>query len=323
MTKKKIIVTGALGHIGSAFIRSFVPEQVDSIIMIDNLESQRYASLFNLPSGIQYRFIQADIRTVDYETILPGCDLVIHLAALTNAAGSLDKAAEVESVNFGGTQRLADACLRHGVKLLFPSTTSIYGSQEAVVDETCTQLLPQSPYAESKLKAESYLRQLGQRGLTFVICRFGTIFGWSVGMRWHTAVNKFIWQAVTGQPLTVWKTAWGQRRPYLALDDCLRAMQFIIEQDLFDGQIYNVLTDNFSMRQVVAAIQERIPDIAVNYVDSPIMNQLSYDVSAKKFSDQGFAAAGQLARGISDTIQRLNGLTVSVSQGGVSASDKV
>ena len=77
-------------------------------------------------------------------------------------------------------------------------------------------------------------------------------------MRFHTAVNKFCWQAVMGQPITVWNTAYDQKRPYLDLFDASRAIAFIIENNIFDGRIYNVLTQNFTVRQVVDSnISER------------------------------------------------------------------
>src|SRR5207253_6086819 len=117
-----------------------------------------------------------------------------------------------------------------GSALIFISTTSVYGSQTEVVDEDCpvTNLRPQSPYAESKLKAELLLHAVEQtEGLRFAVCRFGTIFGTSVGMRFHTAINKFCWQAVTGQPITVWRSALHQQRPYLDLTDAVEAVNFI------------------------------------------------------------------------------------------------
>jgi len=204
-----------------------------------------------------------------------------------------------------GTKRVAEACLKTGSKLFFPSTTSVYGSQEKVVDEACTELKPQSPYAESKLAAEKYLAEKGKAGLKFVICRFGTIFGWSVGMRFHTAVNKFIWQAVNGLPLSVWQTAWQQKRPYLDLNDCVSAVNFILKKDLFDGEIYNVLTSNFTVENIVEAIKKFIPDLKVDFVSSPIMNQLSYDVSDDKLKKVGFKPQGNLEKGIKDTISHL------------------
>ena len=120
-----------------------------------------------------------------------------------------------------------------------------------------SDLKPQSPYAEAKLEAEQLLDRLGaEKGLKFVTCRFGTIFGTSIGMRFHTAVNKFCWQAVMGQPLTVWKTALHQHRPYLDLGDAVKAINFIIQKKLYDGRIYNVVTTNSSVSNISLAESE-------------------------------------------------------------------
>jgi UDP-glucose 4-epimerase len=124
-------------------------------------------------------------------------------------------------------------------------------------------------------------------------------------MRFHTAVNKFCWQAVMGQPLTVWRTAYDQKRPYLDLTDAARAIAFIIENDLFDGRIYNVLTLNATVRDIVETIRGFVPDVALTTVDSPIMNQLSYEVSCERFTSRGFKFEGDLKRGIGETIALL------------------
>ena len=305
--KKTILVTGALGHIGSRLIREFSPELVDRVIILDNLSSQRYPSLFNLPSSIKYKFYEDDVRTADFSKYLVGVDVVIHLAAVTDAPSSIDRKDETFEVNLKGTERLADACLVADVPILFPSTTSVYGSQESFVDETCQELKPQSPYADSKLQGEEYLRSLKPKGLQFVICRFGTIFGYSIGMRFHTAVNKFIWQAVHKTPLTIWKTAWNQKRPYLDLTDCVQAINFILEKDIFNGETYNILTSNFTVEDIVLSIKKFIPDLQVAYVDSAIMNQLSYDVDDKKFKSLGFSPQGDLEKRVEETVTILGG----------------
>jgi UDP-glucose 4-epimerase len=302
---KSVLVTGALGHIGSRLIRELDLAVGSKIIMLDNLESQRYCSLFNLPDKFDYEFIEADVRTVDFGPILEQVDAVIHLAALTNAEGTFDKVKEVESVNLEGLKRVADACAEKNVRLLFPSTTSVYGSAENVVDEQ-SQVVPQSPYAESKLAAEKYLQGLKAKGLKFVICRFGTIFGFASGIRFHTAVNKFTWQALTGKAVSVWKTAYKQRRPYLYLGDCVAAVNFILEKDLFNGETYNVLTSNFTVEEIVGAIKTYTPKLTVDFVDSKIMNQLSYDVSDKKFRSLGFKPKGDLAEGIGEVFAKLS-----------------
>jgi UDP-glucose 4-epimerase len=309
MNSQHILVTGPLGHIGSHLIRHLNPAAFPGeVLLMDNLESRRYPSLYDLPRSTTFRFIREDILTADFAQHLEGVSAVIHLAAITDAEGSAKIPEQVEAVNFHGLKRVADACLEARVKLLFPSTTSVYGSQAARVDETCTELRPQSPYAEAKLNSEIYLRNLAAQGLQFVICRFGTIFGHSVGMRYDTAVNKFTWQAATGLPITVWTTAWRQKRPYLYLGDCTRAINFIVEHNLFNGDTYNVVTSNFTVEDVVSTIRGFIPGLIVKPVDSPIMNQLSYEVDDSKFRGLGFEPTGRLNDGIYETIATLAGI---------------
>ncbi len=304
----RLLITGALGHIGSYYVHQLRPQQYARIVLLDNLSTQRTASLLHPPSGVRWEFVEADICTADLLKIFHDIDVVIHLAALTDAANSVERAAEVHTVNCDGTRRVAQACLATGAKLFFPSTTSVYGSQHDVVDETCPheQLRPQSPYAESKLAAEQLLQTLARdHGLQCCIARLGTIHGPSIGMRFHTAVNKFIWQACWGLPLTVWRTAWEQHRPYLALEDAARAIDCLIEKNCFDGTLYNIVTANHTVCDIVTAIQQHIPTLQIDMVDSPIMNQLSYHVLAKKIAARGFTPTGNLAQNITETIRWL------------------
>ncbi|MBN2180405.1 MAG: hypothetical protein JW715_00720, partial [Sedimentisphaerales bacterium] len=139
----------------------------------------------------------------------------------------------------------------------------------------------------------------------FVICRKGTICGISPGMRFHTAINKFCWQAVMGQPITVWRTALHQKRPYLALSDSIAALEFIIKKNIFDRRIYNVLTENLTVNDIVKRIKKHIPHVEIEYVDTEIMNQLSYEVSNRRFIGQGFDFNGSVIKNIAETIELL------------------
>jgi UDP-glucose 4-epimerase len=306
----KALITGALGHIGSRLIHGIRPGEFDEVVLLDNLSTQRYCSLFNLPEGVPFRFVEDDVCSADLERFASGKDIVIHLAAITDATRSFEIADQVWRVNFKGTQRVARACAACGCRLVFISTTSVYGTQAELVGEECnpSDLKPQSPYAESKLKAEEFLRALGREGrLRFAICRFGTIFWASIGMRFHTAINKLVWQACRGEPLTVWRAAMDQKRPYLDLGDAVRALQFIIATDRFDNRVYNILTKNCTVREIVDIIREYIPDTVIERVDSRIMNQLSYEVSCERFTSLGFEFRGNLREGIGEIVRLITG----------------
>ena len=305
----KIVITGAVGHIGSYLIRDLAIQFPGvNIVMIDNMMTQRFPSLFNLPDTGNFQFIEGDVRTLNLNSIFNDADSVIHLAAITDATGSFDKAVEIEENNYISTLKVATACLETNSKLITLSSTSVYGTQNEIVDEECgeDELQPQSPYAETKLKEEDLIASLHKNNdLKAVTCRFGTIFGVSPGMRFHTAVNKFCWQASMGMPITVWKTAYDQKRPYLDLYDASKAIMFIIQNDIFDGRIYNILTSNSTVREITDMIKEFVPSLSIDFVENKIMNQLSYEVSCERFKSQGFVFAGDLRRGIGDTISQL------------------
>ena len=181
----------------------------------------------------------------------------------------------------------------------------MYGVSDGVVNEDCPdeQLKPQSTYAESKLAAERLLHQMGSSdGLRFITYRFGTIYGTSIGMRFHTAVNKFVWQICFGEPLTVWRTALDQQRPYLDLTDAVHVMQYTLSQDLFDNRTYNVVTDILTIRQITEPIRRELPDLQIQFVDSAIMNQLSYRVDRSRIESQGFDFQGDLDTAVRSTV---------------------
>jgi UDP-glucose 4-epimerase len=297
----RICITGALGHLGAALLCSF--REDDQILAIDNLSSNHHAVLFKSNLACEVRFVQDDILYADLPKLLAGQDVVIHLAAITDAAHSHLNKEEIENVNFIGAEKVGLACAEAGAKMLFPSSTSVYGVDDGLVDES-SAVRPQSPYAWSKFNAERALQSTPN--LQVSILRLATIYGLSMGGRFHTAVNQFAWNAATNQPLEVWRSAWSQYRPYLFIGDAVRAMQHVIDQNLFDGQIYNVLTGNHTVSEIVGQIQRHRPGLTVNLVDSPIMNQLSYETSCEKFKATGWHPVGNLECGIAQEMDWLS-----------------
>ncbi len=307
----KIIITGGLGHIGSHLIRD-LPLLLNGleITVIDNLLTQRYTSLFKLPKTSKVNFIEADITKNPLTEVFQQADSVIHLAAITDAARSFSHPEEMESVNFAASKRVIDTCIKTQTALILLSSTSVYGTKQATIDEYCSpeELKAQTPYAATKLLEEALVAEKCQQGdLQAMIFRFGTIFGTSAGMRFHTAVNKFCWQAVMGTPLSIWKTAYQQKRPYLGLNDATKAIAFILKKQLFDGQVYNAVSINATVKDVVNEIQHWLPDIHLDFVDNQAMNTLSYEVLNTRLSQAGLTLGQHtLAQGVSDTIQLLH-----------------
>lgn len=309
-SKKKILITGGLGHIGSGLIRNINTHFPNfNIYIIDDLSANQYQSLYNLPKKTKINFLKNNIKNIDsikfYQKIKK-IDYVIHLAAQTDATNSFKNPKQLFKNNFEGTKEIINFCIKKKSKLIFISSTSIYGTNSNLLDETAKNLNPETPYARCKYKEEKLLHKNTQK-LRFTIFRFGTIFGVTPGIRFHTAVNKFCYQAAVGEPLTIWKNVYNQNRPYLDVKDGIRAIFFIIKNDIFNNEIYNVLTDNYKVSTITNYIK-KIKKIKIKYVDSYILNQTSYNVSNKKFKNLGFVFKGNIQKQIYNTLKLLRNI---------------
>ena len=194
-------------------------------------------------------------------------------------------------------------------KLIHISSTSVYGKQTSLVDETCEKkfLKPQSPYADIKLIEERMLQKVS-KNIEYITYRFGTISGISSGMRFHTAVNKFCLNASLNDYITVYKTALNQYRPYLSLEDAFKVFKFTIEKDLFKNDIYNALSENCTVNQILQKIRKFKKKIKVKFVYSKIMNQLSYHVDKKKLNNEGLYLKKKIIIDIEDTMKLLKNI---------------
>jgi len=249
----KILITGGLGHIGSYLLENIDKiKYIKKIYIIDNLATNRYCSLFNLPkTGKKIYFYQKDLAATHALKKFKRVDIVINLASLTDAENSLKIKNEIYRNNLGIFRNIVKYCNKNSSKLIHISSTSVYGEQKGLVDENCRKLRPKSPYAEIKIKEENILKR-NKNKIKFVSYRFGTISGVSKGMRFHTAINKFSLYAVLEKPLPVWKSMMNKPRPYLSLRDAFKVIKFTIENNFFNNEVFNILSQNLTLKKIIS-----------------------------------------------------------------------
>lgn len=287
-----ILITGGLGHIGSSLLETGL--NGNKITVIDNFATQRYASLRHLGES---KFVEEDIAKLSKD-FLAKFDVAIHLAAITDAASSFVNKNKIEEVNVEATKTFIDR-LPQDALVIFPSSTSVYGSAEEIMTENSIPN-PQSPYAESKLKIEEYLKTRKNS----IVLRLGTIFGTSAGMRFHTAINKFCYQFRLGQQLTVWRENLQMKRPYLGLGDLHKIIMMTLNGKLPENDLYNVVSENTELSQIIREFK-RYGEPIVEYVDTPLLNQYSYTVSRAKIESFGFLPTSRITEGIYQTLNWL------------------
>lgn len=305
------LVTGGLGYLGSRLIRE-LPDHPsfsqDTIRILDNFRQPRFHSLWDLPTYADYEFVEGDIRDAEVRAeALQGVDTVFHLAAITNAPETFDIPEKTWEVNHEAAVELYKDAREAGVdEFVNAVTCSVYGRTEEEITEefNCD---PESPYGEAKLAAEQEMFGLynGDMGLTGL--RLGTVYGWTTGMRFDTVVDKFALLAATGQPLTVYKGAENQKRPYLHVQDSVRSMIFAANE-LGDGEAYNVVGQNGRLQDVIDAIVTHFPDVEIGYTEAEQLNQLSYIVSDEKIQKEGFETCYTLDQGVQELSDKFRAL---------------
>tara|TARA_Y100001936_G_scaffold247837_1_gene294503 strand:+ start:243 stop:1166 length:924 start_codon:yes stop_codon:yes gene_type:complete len=305
-----LLITGCCGHIGSYLAENVHKiKNINKTYIIDNLDSNRFYSIFNSKKKNNLIFLIRDLKDTNSLNDLKKIHYVIHLASMTNAEKSFGKKNKMYDNNLKCLKTVIKFCKKTKAKLIHISSTSVYGKQAKIVDETCEEkyLKPQSPYADIKLLEEKMLKS-EDKFLNYNTFRFGTIAGVSKGIRFHTAVNKFCFNAATNQDIHVYKTALNQYRPYLSLKDAFKVFKFSIENNFFKNDIYNVLSGNFTVNQIIQKIKKYKKKFKVKFVNSAIMNQLSYHVSQKKLNKEGLVLNSDIEKDIKDTLNLLKNI---------------
>ena len=300
----KILITGGLGHIGSYLLENIDKIKfIKKIYVIDNLSTNRYCSLFNLPkTNKKIYFYQNDLSSKNALKNFKKVDLVVNLASLTDAEGSLKIKNKIYKNNLGIFENIIKYCKKNSSKLIHISSTSVYGEQRGLIDENCRKLRPKSPYAEIKVKEENILKK-NKNKIKFITYRFGTISGISKGMRFHTAINKFCLYVVLGKPLPIWKSMMNKPRPYLSLKDAFRVIKFTIENNFFNNETFNILSENLTLKKIIGYFKKYKKTIKIKYGNSKLVNQYSYKISNEKFTRKALLLKANIYHDINSTLK--------------------
>jgi len=218
------LVTGGAGFIGSHLATRFV-EMGRPVRVVDNLSTGSRANLAHLDGRIE--FIEGDLadertcaRAVD------GVEVLFHVAALPSVPRSLADPWGSHDANVNATVRLLQAGRAAGVRrVVFSSSSSVYGDTPTLPKVEEAEPLPRSPYAASKLAAEQYVLAYARAGLVEgVALRYFNVFGprQSPDSQYAAVVPLFLRAALTGAPATVFGDG-GQTRDFTYVDNVVAA----------------------------------------------------------------------------------------------------
>lgn len=310
MTDKRVLVTGGCGYIGSALIPKLLDdERVNEVVVFDSLASGSPANLAGcIDETLQFR--RGDVREYgDVESAMRDIDVVIHLAAITGADSTRDRAAETFAVNHDGTENVLTASGKFGVdNVVLASSCNNYGRAASTDIDEETEQNPLNPYAESKVESEGLLADaIDDYNIDGTALRMSTNYGWSPGTRFNLVVNHFVFRGLTDRPLTVYGDG-SNWRPFIHVEDAARAYAHAaLEPESWSKMVYNVGSNdgNYQISEIAKIVREELDrDLDITYLEDEHPGP-SYHVNFDRLEETGFERDWTLREGIRDFVEQL------------------
>ena len=204
MKGKKVIVTGGLGFIGSHLVEALVEE--NDVTVIDNLSTGKLENIEHL--DVCPEVVEGDVAALNLAEIFDGGDYVFHEAALPSVQRSIDEPLMSNHSNATGTLKVLIAAKESGIqKVVYASSSSVYGDTVELPKREDMCLAPKSPYAVTKATGELYCTAFQQvYGLRTVSLRYFNVFGPRQDHRsgYAAVIPKFIAALLNNSPPTVY-----------------------------------------------------------------------------------------------------------------------
>jgi UDP-glucose 4-epimerase len=263
---QNILITGGCGFIGSHIAESLVKE--NDVILIDNLSSGKLENIKNFKGGV--RFIRADVRDkISISDAFERVDIVFHEAANVFIETSIKKPDYDLEVNGLGTINVLELCRQKDIeKVIYASSSAVYGNPKySPIDEN-HPISPHSPYAISKLTGE-YLCRLYYElyGLKTVCLRYFNVYGsrQDASNPYSGVVAIFVDNALKEKPLSIYGDG-EQRRDFIHVRDVVRANLLAATSKNAAGEVFNIGTGkSFSLNELVNLIKNLGYNAKVEY----------------------------------------------------------
>ena len=234
----KYAVTGGAGFIGSHLIKNLV-ERGNEVIVIDNLNTGKKQNIEKISKKID--FFEVDIRDFSViEDILKNTDGVFHEAALASVQDSFRIPDEFFDVNVNGTENIFKIAKKLGIKVVYASSSSVYGNPISIPIKENDDKNPFNPYAKTKLEDDKLAEKYAKNGLKVIGLRYFNVFGPRQSKEYAGVIKLFLGRIQQGlSPLINGDGL--QVRDFVYVDDVVNANILAMESDV-DAEFFNIGT---------------------------------------------------------------------------------
>jgi UDP-glucose 4-epimerase len=263
--KKKVAITGGAGFIGSNLASSLIADGHE-VTIVDDLST-------GLKSNIDQKnckFIEMSIT--DGEKLkheLKSSEVIFHLGARGSVPRSIKNPVATHEVNATGTLNVLEAARENGAHVLFSSSSSVYGRNLNLPKDEKMWLGPLTPYAASKLSAESYVEAYGAAyALPVTTLRFFNVFGprQRPDHAYAAVIPKWIWLAMNNQPLEIYGDG-TQSRDFTYVKTVVDIAKSAMEQKILtEGAVNLAYGNRIFLTELVELLKEEFPNLNVKNI---------------------------------------------------------
>lgn len=293
-----ILITGGAGFIGSHIADELMEN--NNITIVDNLSTGNMKNL-KTPEHENLTFVEADIRNTDLDELTSDIDYIFHLAAMASVPLSVEKPEECNDVNVNATVRLLKSAADNDVKkVVFSSSSAVYGENRNMPLKETEPLMPTSPYAASKASCEVYLKSFYESyGLNYTALRYFNVFGpkQDKNSQYAAVIPNFISALLEGQQAEIYGDG-EQTRDFVYVKDIVRAniaagksdyngvVNIASGEKLTINRLYEIVKDTLQSDLEPKYLPERPGDIKHSLADTSNMEKINLKIDSSDFEKQ-------------------------------------
>ena len=225
----KILVTGGAGFIGS-HIAEYLVQRGDDVTVLDNLITGSKENLTKISDKIN--FVNGDIRDHKLlEKLVSDTTGVFHEAALASVQQSFSMKDEYIAVNVAGTENIFKLAKEYGFKIVYASSSSVYGNPKKIPVKEDDERKPINPYAKTKLDGEDLAKKYSEIGVKVIGLRYFNVFGKRQSKEYAGVIKLFL-QRIQQKKSPKINGDGLQTRDFVHIDDVVKANVLAMDSDI-------------------------------------------------------------------------------------------
>ena len=265
---KDFLITGGAGFVGSHLAKKLVLEG-NQVTILDDLNTGKMSNLEEIKEKIN--FIQGDIRDVNLlKKICKDKDGIFHQAARASVQESFDKPEEYYDVNVKGTENVFSVANEYGIKVVYASSSSVYGNPKELPIKENSPKNPINPYAQTKLDKEKMAIKYADKGLKVIGLRYLNIFGEGQSKEYAGVIKLFLERIQQKLPPKINGDGM-QSRDFVYVGDVVTANILSMKSDV-DHTFFNVGTGTKISILEIAKIMIKFSGLNLEPIFGPPLN---------------------------------------------------